>query len=117
MLSFPPGSLAAEAASACDIIEVRLDHILPESNWLERSQGIQEQISPVILTLRLESEGGKWSGSDEGRLPVFVSALENLSAVDIEFTSKIRDQVCEIAKARGKTCIVSHHDFDKTPPL
>jgi 3-dehydroquinate dehydratase-1 len=117
LLSFPPESLAPEASSACDVIEVRLDHILPEPNWLNRSRTIQEQTSPVILTLRLKSEGGKWSGSDEERLPFFKAAIENLSAVDIEFTSKIRDHVCEIAKAHGKACIVSHHDFDKTPPL
>jgi len=117
LLSFPADSLSAEVPSACDIIEIRLDHILPDPNWLERARLIEQQIYPVILTPRLKSEGGKWLGPDEERLPIFKAALENLSAVDIEFTSKIREQVCDIAKAQRKTCIVSHHDFEKTPPL
>jgi 3-dehydroquinate dehydratase I len=116
LLSFPSGSLAAEASSACDVVEVRLDHILPDPDWLERARLIEQHAAPVILTLRLKPEGGKWA-DDVERLPIFKTALETLSAVDIEFASKIRDQVCELAKACGKICIVSHHDFNKTPPL
>jgi 3-dehydroquinate dehydratase-1 len=114
-LTFFPPDLNAGYASACDIIEVRLDHLLPDPNWLDRCRSIEQQIRPVILTLRLQSEGGKWLGSDKERLPIFKAALEKLSAVDVEFTSSIRDEVCALAKAARKTCIVSHHDFEKTP--
>jgi 3-dehydroquinate dehydratase-1 len=114
LTSFPP-DLGASYAAACDLVEVRLDHMLPDPDWLERSRGIERQIQPVILTPRLKSDGGKWPGSDEERFPVFKAALETLCAVDIEFTSKIRDQVCALAKTAGKVSIVSYHDFDKTP--
>ena len=40
-----------------------------------------------------------------------------LSAVDVELNSVICAAVTKQAEKLGKVCLVSHHDFEKTPPL
>lgn len=114
---FPTRQSVLATDVPADILEVRLDQMPPEVRWLEKCKSLENRGWTVLLTLRLQSEGGKWIKPDEERLPVFKEALEHLSAVDVEFASKIRDQVCQMAKNLGKACIVSHHDFQKTPPL
>jgi 3-dehydroquinate dehydratase I len=110
---FPPTSDKVPS----DIIEVRLDEMPEKSDWLNYCMSIEASELPVLLTIRLSSEGGNWKGTDESRLQMFRSALENLSSVDIELKSNIALQVSRIAKNLGKTCVVSFHDFKETPPL
>jgi len=103
-------------AFPCDIAEVRLDILRQPSGWLKRCQEIEASGSPVLLTMRLKSEGGSSSLSDEARLPIFRQALQ-LSAVDVELRSKIAAPVAQLAASAGKACVLSYHDFEKTPPL
>jgi 3-dehydroquinate dehydratase-1 len=100
----------------CDVVEVRLDKTTYPPEWLARCQHIQEQGWPVILTVRLQNEGGDWDDGDARRLPIFEEALSELSAVDIEWRSHIVHRVCIAAKRCRKICIVSFHDYKKTPP-
>ena len=101
----------------CDIVEVRLDQMSLENDWLNCCQVIQGAGVPIILTIRHESEGGKWNGSEERRLELFKQGLRDVSAVDVEFKSAIAIQVAEAAKRSRKACIVSFHDFFGTPPV
>ncbi len=101
----------------CDVAEIRLDQLLEVTNWVERGQAIEAQGIPVILTVRLHSEGGKWNGPDQERSALYQKALSSLSAVDVELRSNICHEVAAEAKAQGKLCIVSYHDFNHTPPL
>ena len=101
----------------CDIVEVRLDQIPDRTDWLERCQEIEKIGIPVILTLRLQAEGGGWTDSEEPRLKLFERALTGLSCVDVEFNSKIALSVSQLARRLNKACIVSFHDFEKTPDL
>ena len=95
-----PGTLARLAARAerdCDIVEVRVDLIGPyephsphaEPVWLEHAQAIEARGLPVVVTVRLAAEGGKWKQPDELRLPLFEVALRHLAAADIEMHSPI----------------------------
>ena len=102
---------------SCDIVEVRLDQMPLENDWLSRCRSLQSTGLPVILTIRHPSEGGQWHGSEERRLELYEQALRELSAVDIEFKSAIAIRVAEAAKRLGKVAIVSFHDFAQTPPL
>jgi 3-dehydroquinate dehydratase-1 len=102
---------------SCDIVEVRLDQMPQEKNWLSHCRLIQNAGIPVILTIRHQSEGGKWNGAEEQRAELFQQGLREVSAVDVELKSEIAVQVAEEAKRLGKVCIVSFHDFARTPPL
>jgi 3-dehydroquinate dehydratase-1 len=117
-LSSLSSNLAARKyQGACDIVEVRLDRAPAAEDWRERCQRIESLGWPVLLTLRLRGEGGNWTGSDSSRQPAFVWALQWLSAIDVELGSRLAAPLAKLAKKLGKICIVSYHDFDKTPPL
>jgi 3-dehydroquinate dehydratase-1 len=65
----------------------------------------------------LRSEGGEWPEDDQGRLKIYEEGLAALAAVDVELASVICATVAKQAEKLGKVCLVSHHDFQKTPPL
>jgi 3-dehydroquinate dehydratase-1 len=115
--SLPENCPVTNQEVPCDIVEVRLDEALPEGAWLDRCQRIEANGLPVLLTIRLKSEGGKWANADDERFDLFEPALNNLSAVDVEFSSPLLSRVSDLAKRLGKTCIVSFHDFKQTPSL
>ncbi len=100
-----------------DIVEVRLDRTGRPSDWLERCKAIEAGGKPVLLTPRLKAEGGSWEADDLPRLEIYKEALRELAAVDVELGSAICRAVAEEAARLGKACIVSFHDFNKTPPL
>lgn len=102
---------------ACDIVEVRLDEIGETPDWLDRCRALEAEGFPVLVTIRLPAEGGKWQGSEPERLKRYERALDNLSAVDVEFRSETAASVSQRARQLGKACIVSYHDFERTPPL
>ena len=102
-------TLAAGQWPDCDIVELRLD-LLGDVNLLFIEQ-------PTIATIRSASEGGKWTQPDADRLPLFDAALQRYSAADIELCSVLLEKVSALAVRNQKALIVSHHDFDKTPPL
>jgi 3-dehydroquinate dehydratase I len=103
--------------SSCDIVEVRLDKTSRPANWLECCQAIEAGGKPVLLTARLRSEGGDWEADDGPRLEVYRRAVRGLAAVDVELSSVICRTVAREAAAEQRICIVSHHDFEKTPPV
>jgi 3-dehydroquinate dehydratase-1 len=99
----------------CDIVEVRLDQIADQTNWLEQCQQIEQSGPPVILTIRHQAEGGAWGEPEEHRVKLFEQALTRLSCVDVEFKSEIASSVSQVARGLNKACIMSFHDFEKTP--
>ena len=84
--------------------------------WVENAQAIEARGQPVIITIRLAEEGGQWRQADETRIPLFETALRQLAVVDIELRSPILKQVSALASRHQRALIVSHHDFQKTPP-
>jgi 3-dehydroquinate dehydratase I len=124
-LNFDAGPLVAGVLSsldgnvplAGDIVEVRLDKTGRPPDWLDRCKAIEARSKPVLLTIRLRSEGGEWAADDETRLKIYEEGLAALSAADVELSSVICTKVTRLAEKLGKVCLVSHHDFDKTPSL
>ena len=102
-------TLARLPTRDCDIIELRLD--------LLGTDVLRPLEQPVIATVRLAGEGGKWTQPDEARLPLFEAALRQCAAVDIELRSALLEKISALACRHGKALIVSYHDFNKTPPL
>jgi len=98
------------------VVELRLDQMPGLKDWLNRGLTVESRGVPVIVTVRLKTEGGAWCGTDRARLALYDLALKHLSAVDVELESDIVKKVCALAKKRRKCCIVSFHDFAGTPP-
>ena len=69
----------------------------------------------MIVTIRMKEEGGNWTRPEIERLGLIEEALEHVAAVDIELKSKLAEKVATAARRRKKACIVSFHDFQKTP--
>jgi 3-dehydroquinate dehydratase-1 len=109
--------VSAVAGFTGDLVEVRLDKTSRPADWLERCQAIEAAGQPVVLTARLRSEGGEWAEDDALRLAVYQQAVRGLAAVDIELSSRICQTVAREAAQQQKICIVSYHDFQKTPPF
>src|SRR5690349_13072757 len=100
-----------------DVVEFRIDKMPRGSKWLEPARAVEAAGLPVIATIRLNTEGGEWNGVDRERLPLYEQAVKDLAAVDVELKSEIGTAVAGIARKLGKVCILSFHDFEKTPPL
>lgn len=106
-----PGTLTRGEFGDCDIVELRLD-------WLRLPvDSLPVLPKPVIATVRLASEGGRWSEADEDRLPVFEAALRQYAAADIEWRSRLLPAVSALAVRYQKALVVSYHDFERTPSL
>jgi 3-dehydroquinate dehydratase-1 len=99
----------------CDVVELRADGFPDLPNWIEIGRQIEKAGIPVIATIRLAQEGGKWLKDDAARWPLLEQAIRNLTAVDVELNSELAVRAGEKCSELGKTSIVSHHDFDKTP--
>jgi 3-dehydroquinate dehydratase-1 len=110
-------SLDGNIPLAGNIVEVRLDKTGCPPNWLARCKAIETQGKPVLLTIRLRSEGGEWPEDNNARLKLYEEGLAALAAVDVELSSAICGAVAKQAEKLGKVCLVSHHDFEKTPSL
>jgi 3-dehydroquinate dehydratase-1 len=105
--------------TAIDVLEARLD-LFDEAevaSWADACVRLEAAGIRVLVTIRLAQEGGRWSRPDAERLPLYAQAVEVASWVDVEAASPLAREVTAAAHARGRTAVVSHHDFQKTPPL
>ncbi|HJH29900.1 MAG TPA: type I 3-dehydroquinate dehydratase [Methanosarcinaceae archaeon] len=105
-----------------DILEIRLDllNITTSHDAIKLVNDIKSATNlPHIATNRSQSEGGKWSGTEEDRIELLIDILELVDAVDIELSADedVRNRVVQSAKNAGKTVIVSSHDFNRTPAV
>ncbi len=117
----------AESAKAANwlganVLELRLD--LLNFSDIEEAKKTIERIKvntnlPCIATNRLQSDGGKWEGSEDERISVLTNILPFVEAIDIELSSNAdqRSKLIDAAKAAGVTVIVSAHDFNATPSV
>ena len=107
---------ANPTALPCDLVELRLDGFSDFNDWIRIGKEIEEQGTPILVTLRLKNEGGKWEKSDRERRPLLESAIRNFSGVDVEVRSQLAGGVSELCKQLGKLSVFSFHDFKETPP-
>ncbi len=100
-----------------DLVELRVDGFPEFLHWLDIGEQIEGYETPVLATIRLASEGGKWTGLDSDRWPLIEQALRRLSGVDVEIQSDLADLAAEMAKDLNKLCVLSYHNFELTPPV
>jgi 3-dehydroquinate dehydratase-1 len=113
-------ALTPEIAHSCDIGEIRFDLMgLPDlTPIIPICRRIRSWPFPLLMTIRLQSEGGQWPDErDRERMVLLQQVLEEVDMIDIEVRSSILPHLLESAMPMKKTIIISHHDFNGTPPL
>jgi 3-dehydroquinate dehydratase-1 len=112
---------AQPRAPLVDLVEVRVDLFDPpvaiSPACAAACARLEADGVPVLVTIRLAAEGGRWTAPDAERLPLLRQALEVASIVDVEASSPLAAEVAALAHARGATVIASYHDFARTPSI
>ena len=113
-----------------DIAEIRLD-LCDAANRTAEFVREFSAVIPTLATIRLKSEGGQWSDSEDARLAVFRNVIPAADAIDIELSARTRllshgekgfgkdvgilDAAVASAKSAKKIVIISVHDFQSLP--
>ena len=103
------------ASAACDLVELRIDLLGPDSPWREAAVRFRAAGLPVLITARWKREGGSWAGDEASREAFYRSALADADAVDIEIRCGWADRLVAAAREAGVRTIGSFHDFEGTP--
>lgn len=109
---------ASEAATHCDVIELRLDNLLNSLDQTASFLSEQAPALPVLATVRHPDEGGTHSLSSAKRQDLYLRFIPQVDAIDLELRSASElSQVIETARTQQKAVILSFHDFKNTPSL
>ena len=94
--------------------EIRLDYLEEPSPDLQKL--FRSLPGPVISTNRLAAEGGRWTGTEAGRLALLTQARDlGVTCLDVELAADAGFRR-EVYERRGPTkLILSWHDFAGTP--
>ncbi|MFC1691334.1 type I 3-dehydroquinate dehydratase [Nanoarchaeota archaeon] len=101
-----------KSAKIADIVEFRADFI-EDIDEEKLEQVIKQRKIPIIVTIKMDGEGGQFKGTEQERLKLLKKAIElKAEYVDIDHDSKSAE---ELIKNKNKTKIIaSFHDFKKT---
>jgi 3-dehydroquinate dehydratase-1 len=110
---------AARSAANADLIEARIDAL--ENPDAQSVEGLLRRLRKVsgkeiILTIRPANEGGSFRGDEDERKTLLEAGLHEAGYVDVELDAPFLTPILEKAAEAGTQVIVSHHDFQATPP-
>jgi len=91
-----------------ELIELRLDYVTARVN-IQRL--LKDRPSAVIVTVRRQQDGGKFTGTEEQRLVMLREAI----AMGVEYIDLEEDVAAEIPRFGPTKRIISYHNFRKTP--
>ncbi len=116
------GACAAldRGARPFDLVEARVDLFADQriDGGAEACARLEASGTPVLVTIRSASQGGRFTAGEGERLERFRAALAVASWADVEDDAAILGDVAALVRARaGGRLVVSHHDFAATPPL
>jgi len=101
----------------CDIIEFRLDSLIPELEKV-KSTLLQLKNSPLqtLITARCTTEGGQTELTTEQRAQLIMGLSPLATFVDIELANyENMRHAAEYAQSMNSLVVASFHDFKKTP--
>ena len=110
--------VALNNVSSADLVEIRADGLEDKTQITKLlKQAKSKTTLPIILTLRMKSEGGAFEGSEEERVECIKEGLGLADMVDIELrmNEDDRNEIIKIAKEKKVKVILSYHDFENTP--
>jgi 3-dehydroquinate dehydratase-1 len=111
-------SIKKAKESGADLVELRLDYI-GELDDAKIGDLIDSIEIPKIVTLRTEKDGGYWKGEENDRINLILTCLSfGAEYVDISDSTDIgwRYEISKACKDNDAKMIISHHNFEKTPP-
>ena len=91
-----------------ELVELRLDYLRGK---IQLGRLLEERPCPVVVTIRRECDGGRFTGREEDRQVLLRSAI----ASGVEYVDLEEDIAASIPRFGDTKRIVSHHDFRKTP--
>lgn len=98
------------AGAKADLIELRVDY-LEKVDERAFEELLKSAAKPLIITCRLESQGGTGRMTAENRQKLLaIATKKNVDFIDLEF-----DSDTEIFDNKKTKIIFSYHDFQKTP--
>lgn len=102
----------------CDIAEIRLDLIAPDTGDALAAPWDHLGSFPLLFTARRAEEGGARTLSARQRTELLLESLDHASLVDIEVASidEMRDLLATLER-RQIPWIASFHDFETLPSL
>jgi 3-dehydroquinate dehydratase-1 len=116
---------ALENVRHADMVELRADSLEINDTGKSYNPLIKELLErakssttlPLILTVRMEKEGGAFKGIEEERVECIKDGIGLVDMVDIELrmSGGDRDEIINITKKKRSPVILSYHDFRKTP--
>lgn len=108
--------LANEVVTGASVAELRIDKVQPCSDEELFRQALRYGSIPVLATIRIAAEGGRWIGSADERKDLFRAITPYSDGCDIEAASELckPDFIHELHD-RGQLVIASMHDFAGTP--
>ncbi|MFC1584874.1 type I 3-dehydroquinate dehydratase [Fibrobacterota bacterium] len=122
-----PDDQFVNQVSTCDILEFRADTFSgPEiikaltviRDYFDKNLQVNAKGKPLLFTLRLERDSGKWRGSPVSRQPLFqeVIAKNLVDWVDIEIeeAGNFPAQLFDLIRNSSVKLMVSHHNFKKS---
>lgn len=90
------------------LVELRVDYI---GRSIDLSRLLKDRPTPVVVTARRQSDGGRWMKSESERLMLLRSVIASgVEYVDLE--SDIADQIPRYGKTKR---IISLHNMEETP--
>jgi 3-dehydroquinate dehydratase-1 len=100
---------------AADVIEVRADALLSAGVDVEEVESVlRTKTRPVLLTLRIAKEGGRYAWKTTSRRALFLRWLPLVEAIDVELvTVSTMAPVMEAAQRLQKTIVLSAHALDQ----
>lgn len=113
----PPAAVRMAAARGLDLAEARVDLFQDRSiaHVVGVIRGVAELV-PVLATLRSSKEGGRFHDDEDERAVFYRELLPHVGAIDIELDARVRASVVQSARRRKVPVVLSHHDFEGTPP-
>jgi 3-dehydroquinate dehydratase-1 len=107
-------SMLAKKAAA-DAVEVRADALLAEGvSPGEIKAALEKKKQPVLLTLRIPTEGGLRAWKVAERRALYLELLPLVEAIDVELaTASAMQLVIDVARHTGKTVVLSAHAIEK----
>jgi 3-dehydroquinate dehydratase-1 len=111
-----PVTSAAEAAAACDVVEIRLDILAASGMRLSRELWAHLTCLPLLFTARRKDEGSPVDLSAAERSELLRIAMEDASIIDIEVASidEMQDIIGDL-KLHEIPWVASYHDFENLP--
>ena len=98
-----------------DAVEVRVDALLAAKVPVEKIEAaLKGRKLPVLLTLRIPTEGGQLAWKTVERRALYLRLLPLVEAIDVELaTAKAMQPAIDEARRTGKTVVFSAHAIQK----